>query len=409
MKVSIGYAEEPYDQNELTSDFFPNKVGGKPAWLDQSSIPKREELKCSKCSKQLSFLLQINAPIDGKDHCYHRTIHLFCCLSNECKNFVAIRTQLPQVNEIYPVDADERKYEQDYKIEKQYYEKRQKQCEYCGLFAAAHCAGCNKVSYCCKEHQTIDWDLGHREQCKILKQQEDGAQVELPAKRKSEFHFKEYEILNEDSDVVAKPTNTVDPNYHNENDDDDVEDDDDEEDQDSEANQKILEELMLKEDTGAPAAGSSNEVSTTSDATEQLNEFVEESGLDGELIDDNKFMNFKDQEFLYFKRVIAQDKNQILRYSRDNEYPILWVSEENKVTDEEIGKCPCCNGDRRFEFQVLPQLLYFILDESTSTEVNNNELDFGILNIYTCENSCEYKSNQLNYVKEFIFKQDFTK
>jgi len=408
MKVSIGYAEEPYNENELTSDFFPNKIGGKPAWLDLSCIPKKEELKCSKCSKQLSFLLQVNAPIDGKEHCYHRTIHLFCCLSNECNSYVAIRTQLPQENEIYPIDADERKYEQDYNIDLKYYEKRQKQCEYCGLFASAQCAGCNKVNYCSKEHQQADWELGHREECKLLRSG-SSADIELPKKKKSDFHFKQYEIFNEDSDVIAKPSNTVDPNYHKENDDDDVEDDDSEEDdeEDEELNKQIYKDLIVKE--GGEA------VSNDPETIEQFNEFAEEMGVDAAAaaeMDDNKFMNIKDQEFLYFKRIITQHKDQILRYSREQDYPIIWVSEENKVKSEEIGTCSCCGGERKFEFQILPQLLHFILD-STNSDPNSNEIDFGILNIYTCVNSCEYKSSSttkpLNYVQEFIFKQDFTK
>lgn len=47
-----------------------------------------------------------------------------------------------------------------------------------------------------------------------------------------------------------------------------------------------------------------------------------------------------------------------------------------------------------FYFQIMPQLL---------NSLKNDNLDWGIINVYTCEKSCDTKSK---YVKEFIFKQD---
>ena len=40
-------------------------------------------------------------------------------------------------------------------------------CEACGLKASMKCSACKKVSYCCKEHQVLDWKR-HKSVCKGL-------------------------------------------------------------------------------------------------------------------------------------------------------------------------------------------------------------------------------------------------
>ncbi len=58
------------DLKLLTSHYFPCKVGGKPvstfifvdlrkAWLNWENLPKRDNLACKVCGKQLAFLLQV--------------------------------------------------------------------------------------------------------------------------------------------------------------------------------------------------------------------------------------------------------------------------------------------------------------------------------------------------------------
>ncbi|XP_017786084.1 PREDICTED: programmed cell death protein 2-like [Nicrophorus vespilloides] len=98
----------------------------------------------------------------------------------------------------------------------------------------------------------------------------------------------------------------------------------------------------------------------------------------------------KDKVFANFRKRVACNPEQILRYERGGEP--LWVASEPKP--EAVPDCEQCGGPRQFEFQVMPQLL---------TVLKENELDLGVLLVYTCKRSC---SSQKTYSNEFVFKQD---
>eukprot|EP01132_Coremiostelium_polycephalum_P005417 gene5417-6756_t len=327
MSITIGFAEEPYDSNELTSDYFPNKIGGKPAWLDLGKIPKREELRCKKCSKQMSFLVQIYAPLDEFEHTFHRSCFVFACQNGKCHSYTVLRSQLPQINPYYHPDAEEMRYEQDpTAMDPKYKSSRQRTCEFCGTHATQHCGSCLQRYYCCREHQQADWDLGHRE-----------------------------ESITEGSDSQTPPP--------------------------------------------------------SNSSIEQFQDYLDATGKSADFSDET-FTSITDKSFLEFKNTISTNKNQVLRYCRDNKYKILWVSDQNKPDlDKDIPVCENCGSKRKFEFQILPQLLYFI-GMDTEKAVALDEIDFGVLNIFTCSKSCDYNTNteqQKGYIQEFIWKQDFTK
>lgn len=136
----------------------------------------------------------------------------------------------------------------------------------------------------------------------------------------------------------------------------------------------------------------------------------------------------KDPLFLKFKSRIESAPEQILRYDRAageraTTQP-LWVSNwfqpasgptpEPRIVDGKrvpmprpkapsaqendaaIPPCAHCGGRRRFEFQVLPQLLYYLGPNSSS-------LDFANLVVYTCEKSCGDGTKQ--YLEEFVWIQ----
>ncbi|EGC36129.1 hypothetical protein DICPUDRAFT_87536 [Dictyostelium purpureum] len=410
MDVVLGFLEEPINKDELTSNYFPNKIGGKPAWLDLGNIPKREELLCEKCSKQMSFLLQIYAPWDEKKECHHRSVFIFCCQNGGCNYYKAIRSQLEQVNEYYPEDAEERKYEEGYSIsEEKYLVNRQTTCEFCGLHSKSKCAGCQKVNYCCKEHQQADWDLGHREQCKILKEKPDTPSDKLPSKKQVDFLFKEFELINETMELLDFPM------YHNYGSssgasgaDQDDEDDEEEHEDDDADDVEIDEHGNVVKMSQCKDLMITKEITTNDpDTIKDFEDYVGETGKSGGF-NDETFLNIKDKQLLYFRRILAKDQDQVLRYCRDPNYPIVWVSETDKQNPQEVPCCENCGGNRKFEFQILPPLLYFLgMDQQLMSTI---DIDFGVLSIYTCENSCKKNSTYKNsLINEFIFKQDFKK
>lgn len=107
-KVDLGFLDkcEPW---LLVNKFFPSKVGGLPAWLNLETIPSINKLKCKECNQSLMFLcqvrlntpilffrscnnnklliiifVQIYAPLDQYEHCFHRTLFVFICSDWNC-------------------------------------------------------------------------------------------------------------------------------------------------------------------------------------------------------------------------------------------------------------------------------------------------------------------------------------
>ncbi|EUD65197.1 hypothetical protein C922_04326 [Plasmodium inui San Antonio 1] len=103
--VLLGYTKERGRKNELhdresVRKKFVSKIGGRPFWLDRINLLSQKEFHCFLCSKLMSFLLQVYAPIDKFQHCFHRCLYVFICLS--CGNQVkCFRTQLPRNNPFY--------------------------------------------------------------------------------------------------------------------------------------------------------------------------------------------------------------------------------------------------------------------------------------------------------------------
>lgn len=97
-----------------------------------------------------------------------------------------------------------------------------------------------------------------------------------------------------------------------------------------------------------------------------------------------------DKVFQKFQKRIKHNSEQIIRYKRGGKP--LWIAKY--PLPEKIPNCEYCNSPRQFEFQIMPQML------SVLTE---NDLDWGIITVYTCVLSC---SEDSTYKTEFSFKQD---
>ena len=116
----------------------------------------------------------------------------------------------------------------------------------------------------------------------------------------------------------------------------------------------------------------------------------------------------------FLSRTQATGENQILRYSRWNDQvvPLYMSTEEHDYYETHpISVCPRCQSIRKLELQIMPQLLYYL---KVDTRMNNLDefdsnrsdcIDWGIIDIFTCTNSCETLHSTSNYVEEYIHVQ----
>jgi len=341
----------------LQSPFFPSKVGGKPAWLEPVNLPETDQIKCPQCTKQMSFLMQIYAPLDPKDNeigasndTYHRTLFLFCCKDGKChlkskQCFKLFRSQLPCDNGFYEdmseevEEVEETSWKEE--ILKKFRDKYSQICEICGMKAGNRCGGCKIARYCSREHQVEDWNLGHDQECK-------GKQIE---KRKSPHLFKELEIETE-------------------------------------------EEVMTEEDD--------EETETPQDKQELLQMFKQK--YSGAELPENQDEEEEEEEdpdkkaFLSFQKRIKPHPDQVLRYSRANIEGLLWLSTRDKPPS--IPDCEQCGSPRIFEFEILPQLLYYLDIDKTDP---SSSLDWGAIVCYTCQNSCSPSQGKAQYIEEYVW------
>lgn len=105
--VELGFVKESSKAHRLQSCYFPSKIGGKPAWLELASLPRSELIQCPKCKQPMVHLIQVYAPLDGKEACFHRTLFVFLCKNSQCHSkeeagaFKVFRSQLPRANGFY--------------------------------------------------------------------------------------------------------------------------------------------------------------------------------------------------------------------------------------------------------------------------------------------------------------------
>ncbi|PFX34898.1 Programmed cell death protein 2 [Stylophora pistillata] len=131
----------------------------------------------------------------------------------------------------------------------------------------------------------------------------------------------------------------------------------------------------------------------------KTNELLTDMGSDKELeslASLGKEALLADKQFRKFKKRIAREPKQVLRYHQNGEP--LWVSDEGKPSKDDIPRCKC-GSERVFEFQIMPQLLNYLHVDSLEESA-----DWGTLLVYTCAQSCGDGSS---YQTEYIWKQNF--
>ena len=121
----------------------------------------------------------------------------------------------------------------------------------------------------------------------------------------------------------------------------------------------------------------------------------------------------KDAVFMSFQKRIAAYPDQCMRYDRGG--TPLWVSRKGALEAPEVPKCSRCGETKTFEFQILPQLLYYLRQdddgditpsknggEDASGKTADDAMDWGTIAVYTCPSSC---SPPALYEEEFAWVQ----
>ena len=194
--VELGFLEKCSSPEQLTSPFYPSKVGGKPSWLDPVHLPSSDQLICKECNKPYILLLQIYAPLSDEPDTYHRSIFVFMCLDTAChksystKPFRVLRCHLPQNNHYYPTnnETENLKDKETTSDDKTNIDLNNVSmspshvlispshvtpsvpplCRVCGCPAPSKCGQCHRVHYCSQHHQILDWKKSHKKMCKDL-------------------------------------------------------------------------------------------------------------------------------------------------------------------------------------------------------------------------------------------------
>nr|CAD2136355.1 unnamed protein product [Meloidogyne enterolobii] len=365
---------EPDDLYKLERQYLPlGKVGGFPAWLNPVTIPQSEDLECLVCHSPMAFLLQIYCTNSSEpSHAFHRVLYLFACRKgcadpNDSSNFSVFRCQLPRDNQFYSFDGPTPLPSTSSASFDPFFnsETFPKLCVVCGCRAGKRCSKCSKRMYCSRNHQIIDWQTGHREECGADDKKDFFTCAEKAKLREKQgFTFKEYGIemvVGEEEEIVENSDEDEDENK--------MEDENEEEEKRKKL--KELADLMIAKEN--ENIKNKNEETIEDD----INKIEEE-------IEDLAFNNFT--------KIIQQESKQILRYQRGGHFIL---ATDFSSSPNLIPNCELCGGPRQFEFQLMPYLLSLIDIDSVGGQAT--------LLIFTCKNSCQ--SNE--YIKEFIFKQDF--
>ncbi|KAM4602481.1 programmed cell death protein 2 [Polymixia lowei] len=351
-EVVLGFVEDA-EAWQLRSQQFPSKVGGRPAWLSFRDLPSLPGLECETCRLPVAFLLQVYAPISGQDRSFHRTLFVFCCKTPDCytrndsRCIKVFRSQLPRKNEFYPYDPPpEDEPPSDPELDQSVLPvSGVKLCWVCGCPGSKACSRCHTVTYCSKHHQTLHWKHTHKREC---------CSQEVSSVTASPFLFPESELVTE-----------------------------------TEEEEKMQEKGETKEDKEEEEEEEEESAQRGADCP-SLAEALEETDLEEMAMHETE----DSKVFQRFKKRIAPEPHQVLRYSRGGSP--LWVSSQHVPSDQDIPSCTC-GAKRTFEFQVMPQLLNSLCVDSTGASI-----DWGTLAVYTCSMSC----NQDCYCPEFIWKQD---
>jgi len=355
LEWDLGFLEAREDATALHAIYFPSKVGGDPQWLDPSVHPKQMH-EANATKRRMDFLLQIYAANDVEDdslnaNAFHRTIYVFTSVDGdkvfEKGKVRAVRSQLARANEFYGTTPAPRRgvrESDDLRVEEMIREFEMK-----------------KRAIETKVKMTLSGGNGSES-----KEEEE----EMKTKTKNENEntvYPEFEIVVEpESDADEASCSSMDSEGVVA----DTNDDDDKKTSNANTNKKKMFQSI------------GDEAITETDLKEIASGVIDSDA----------------QRLATFSVKLAKFPDQVLRYCPAQNAKAMWPSKSLAPDDRNIPDCPRCRGKRRFEFQILPTIVSFIVPKE-SVELNDSSLDFGSIAVYTCSKSCALEGE---YAEEYV-------
>ncbi|CAL6279473.1 unnamed protein product [Bathycoccus prasinos] len=357
LEWDLGFLEAREDATALHAIYFPSKVGGDPQWLDPSVNPKQMH-EANATKRRMDFLLQIYAANDDTEedslnttNAFHRTIYVFTSVDGdkvfEKGKVRAVRSQLARANEFYGTTPAPRRgvrESDDLRVEEMIREFEMK-----------------KRAIETKVKMTLSGGNGSES-----KEEEE----EMKTKTKNENEntvYPEFEIVVEpESDADEASCSSMDSEGVVA----DTNDDDDKKTSNANTNKKKMFQSI------------GDEAITETDLKEIASGVIDSDA----------------QRLATFSVKLAKFPDQVLRYCPAQNAKAMWPSKSLAPDDRNIPDCPRCRGKRRFEFQILPTIVSFIVPKE-SVELNDSSLDFGSIAVYTCSKSCALEGE---YAEEYV-------
>ncbi|KAL2943516.1 Programmed cell death protein 2 [Bienertia sinuspersici] len=334
----LGFVRKPKKKSSLLRHSFPDKAGGTPAWLDPLHLPTGKSFLCDFCEAPLQFVLQVNAPIIGSEFAHYRTIFVFMCLSMACLN----------------------KDQGEQKMKAREAAWRSVKVFRCQLPMKNPFYKCkDDRNNGCSNHIHLEAPLCSW--CGTWK----GQKLCTGCRRVrycSKTHQQIYHWQSHKADCKRMSNSDM----HN---------------GDSASAKSERERLECKE--------TSDSLTSMKGKDEHMNSILESFNGDD-----------KKKSLASFQKHLHKDHAQVLRCWLSDGEP-LWPELSGRPSSIDIPNCKYCNGPMRFEFQIMPQLLYYLRVEREDDPFEKS-LDWATIAVYTCEASCD---SAVTYKEEFPWVQ----
>ena len=333
--------DSPRGKKRAHAIYFPSKVGGHPEWVDPRVHPKtildQKEETTGQKRMMMDFLLQIYAANEDNANAFHRTIYVFTSARGD---------KLGEEGRV-------RAFRSQLGRENAFY----------GMHPAPENPEDPRVDALIEEYEAKKLAADAEAKMRVC---DDGRRDETKKTNSNDSCRGNENTTYPEFEIVVEP----------ESDDDD-----------------------------ASCSSIDSDVVDAKNANKSTNKKKIFQSIGDEAITENDLKEIASgvidsdaQRLATFSVKLSKFPDQVLRYCPAPTAKAMWPSKSLAPDDSAIPDCPICKSKRRFEFQILPTLVSFIVPKE-SVEFNDTTLDFGSIAVYTCSKSCALDGE---YAEEFV-------